>query len=205
MLILICRSLLGNPDAKNPAIKAPTASAPSVDITGVKLSSPPDYKLGDKLATRQAYGSGLTKIAENNSRVIALDGDMKNSTFSQNMMKKYPERYVECFICEQNLAGVSFLIYSVGSCGNLQVSLHRLALELNAGTGPLRLFPPSPASWPVPLTTSEWVSSPRLTSMSLDPTVVCLLVRMDLPRWLLKTWPCSGNKTCHFFFVAVLD
>ena len=49
------------------------------------------------------------KIAQNNDRVVALDGDMKNSTFSQNLRKVFPERHVECFICEQNLAGVSVI------------------------------------------------------------------------------------------------
>ena len=59
------------------------------------------------MATRQAYGNAIVKIAQNNDRVVALDGDMKNSTFSQNLRKVFPERHVECFICEQNLAGVS--------------------------------------------------------------------------------------------------
>ncbi|KAG8333817.1 hypothetical protein J6590_102644, partial [Homalodisca vitripennis] len=56
--------------------------APKIDITNVRLSSPPNYKLGDSIATRLAYGTALIKIAENNPRVIALDGDTKNSTFS---------------------------------------------------------------------------------------------------------------------------
>ena len=63
--------------------------------------------LGESLATRQAYGNAIVKLAKNNDRVVALDGDMKNSTFSQNLRKVFPERHVECFICEQNLAGVS--------------------------------------------------------------------------------------------------
>ena len=61
---------------------------------------------GDKLATRQAYGTALVKVGKNNDRVCGLDGDMKNSTFSQELRKLFPERHVECFICEQNLAGV---------------------------------------------------------------------------------------------------
>lgn len=81
--------------------------APVVDITNVKLSSPPGYKLGEQVATRLAYGTALAKIAENNSRVIALDGDTKNSTFSEKLKKAFPERYIECFIAEQNLVGVA--------------------------------------------------------------------------------------------------
>merc|ERR1719516_98494 len=80
---------------------------PSVDIqSAITLAEPPGYNLGDKLATRQAYGSALTKLAKSHPRVVALDGDMKNSTFSQNLLKVDPGRFIECFICEQNMLGV---------------------------------------------------------------------------------------------------
>ncbi|KAK7791039.1 hypothetical protein R5R35_006842 [Gryllus longicercus] len=81
--------------------------APVVDISNIKLSTPPAYTVGDKIATRVAYGSAITKIATNNSRVIALDGDTKNSTYSEKLKKAFPERYIECFIAEQNLVGVA--------------------------------------------------------------------------------------------------
>ena len=58
------------------------------------------------MATREAYGSALAKLATSHSKVVALDGDMKNSTFSQNIKKVDENRYIECFICEQNLIGV---------------------------------------------------------------------------------------------------
>lgn len=58
------------------------------------------------MATRNAYGTALVKLADNNKRIIALDGDMRNSTFSEQMWKKYPAQYVECFIAEQNMVGV---------------------------------------------------------------------------------------------------
>jgi len=90
-----------------PKSPSKTKTAPAVDITNVRLSSPPNYKLGDQVATRLAYGTALTKIAENNERVIALDGDTKNSTFSEKIKKVSPERYIECFIAEQNLVGVA--------------------------------------------------------------------------------------------------
>jgi len=99
-------SLIKNPGVKPSNIPPPTMDAPNVDITGVALSDPPAYNLGDKLATRQAYGSALAKLAKNNPNVVALDGDMKNSTFSQEMLKVDKNRYIECFICEQNMLGV---------------------------------------------------------------------------------------------------
>ena len=105
MILIFYRTLLKNPDVK-PEIKAPVVDAPAVCLDNIKLSEPPSYKKGDKLATRQAYGTALVKIGKNNDRVCGLDGDMKNSTFSQELRKVYPERHVECFICEQNLAGV---------------------------------------------------------------------------------------------------
>merc|ERR1712156_761298 len=99
------KTLLKSPTCE-PPVKAPVVDAPEVDITNIKLSEPPSYKKGDKLATRQAYGTALVKVGQNNARVCGLDGDMKNSTFSQELRKLFPERHVECFICEQNLAGV---------------------------------------------------------------------------------------------------
>ena len=65
------------------------------------------YKLGDKIATREAYGAALTRIGDVDSRIVAMDGDTKNSTFSEKFAKKFPNRFTECFIAEQNLVGVA--------------------------------------------------------------------------------------------------
>ncbi|CAG2110779.1 unnamed protein product [Medioppia subpectinata] len=90
----------------NLAIKPP-GSAPVVDLKSVKLSEPPNYKLGDLMATRQAYGPALVKLGKTCPQVIAMDGDTKNSTFSEVYKKAFPDRYIECFIAEQNLVGVA--------------------------------------------------------------------------------------------------
>ena len=58
------------------------------------------------MATRDAYGTALAKLAQGNNRVVALDGDMKNYTFSQNLIKVDKDRFIEGYICEQNLIGV---------------------------------------------------------------------------------------------------
>ncbi|XP_062564934.1 transketolase-like protein 2 [Armigeres subalbatus] len=81
--------------------------AKKVNISNVQLATPPAYKLGESVATRLAYGTALAKIAMNNDRVIALDGDTKNSTYSDKLRKAFPERFIECFIAEQNLVGVA--------------------------------------------------------------------------------------------------
>jgi transketolase len=74
--------------------------------TSVVLSQPPSYKLGETVATRLAYGTGLVKIGKTNDRVIAMDGDTKNSTFAQKFKDAFPDRFIECYIAEQNLVGV---------------------------------------------------------------------------------------------------
>jgi transketolase len=71
-------------------------------------SYPPlSYKAGDAVATREAYGNAIARIGEADSRVVAMDGDTKNSTFAEKFSKKFPDRFTECFIAEQNMVGVA--------------------------------------------------------------------------------------------------
>jgi transketolase len=99
--------LIKNKGALNLQPQSPVNNAPEVSISNISLSSPPAYKLGEQVATRLAYGTALAKIGANNDRVIALDGDTKNSTYSDKLKNAFPERYIECFIAEQNLVGVA--------------------------------------------------------------------------------------------------
>ncbi|KAM4651524.1 transketolase [Discoglossus pictus] len=89
----------------NPTL--PEEDAPKVNIKNIKISSPPNYKLGEKVATRKAYGLALAKLGHANDRVIALDGDTKNSTFAELFKKEHPDRYIECYIAEQNMVSVA--------------------------------------------------------------------------------------------------
>ncbi|MGD0650879.1 MAG: transketolase [Verrucomicrobiia bacterium] len=75
---------------------------------------PPAYKLGEMVATREAYGTALVKIGAVDPRVVALDGDTKNSTFSDKFFKAYPERSFEGFIAEQNMVTVAAGLASRG-------------------------------------------------------------------------------------------
>ncbi|EHB08860.1 Transketolase-like protein 2 [Heterocephalus glaber] len=58
---------------------------------------------GEKIATRKAYGMALAELGHVCERVIALDSDTKNSTFSDVFQKDHPEHFIECFIAEQNM------------------------------------------------------------------------------------------------------
>jgi transketolase len=68
---------------------------------------PPPYQLGDEVATREAYGEALLGLGAVDPRVVVLDAEVKNSTFSERFKHKYPERFVECFIAEQNMIGAA--------------------------------------------------------------------------------------------------
>ncbi|XP_054834767.1 transketolase [Eublepharis macularius] len=85
----------------------PQEDAPIVNIRNIKMPSPPNYKMGDKIATRKAYGLALAKLGHASDRVVALDGDTKNSTFSELFKKEHPSRFIECYIAEQNMVSVA--------------------------------------------------------------------------------------------------
>jgi transketolase len=67
----------------------------------------PTYRIGDLVATREAYGTGLVRAGRMNPRIVALDGDTKNSTFSEKFQQAYPHRFFEKFIAEQNMVGAA--------------------------------------------------------------------------------------------------
>jgi len=102
----LCASVKNNSPAPQ-ATFSPSESVPAVDDSPITLSEPPSYSLGEMVATRLAYGTALVKLGASSKRIIALDGDTKNSTFSDKFRKSFPDRYIECFIAEQNLVGVA--------------------------------------------------------------------------------------------------
>jgi len=87
-------------------IPAPS-SLPAPNLTAPASYPAISYKLGDSIATREAYGTALLRIGEADPRVVALDGDTKNSTFADKFFKKFPDRSIECYIAEQNLVAVA--------------------------------------------------------------------------------------------------
>jgi len=67
----------------------------------------PAYTLGQQVATREAYGTALAQLASRCPQVVAIDGDTKNSTFSERFKAVAPERFAEGYIAEQNMIGVA--------------------------------------------------------------------------------------------------
>ena len=78
--------------------------------------APVPYKLGDSVATREAFGAALLALGEANSQVVALDADLKNSTYSDKFGKRFPDRFLENFIAEQNMLGAAA---GIAACGKI--------------------------------------------------------------------------------------
>ena len=77
--------------------------------------APPSYKKGDVIATREAWGAALARIGAVDTRIVALDADVKNSTFSDKFEKQFPERFYEMFIAEQVMVGASMGLAARGA------------------------------------------------------------------------------------------
>ncbi|XP_038307199.1 transketolase-like protein 1 [Canis lupus familiaris] len=92
---------------KNLEPKPPIEDSPPVNILDIEMASPPAYTVGEQIATRKACGLALAKLGHANDRVIVLDGDTKNSTFSDIFKREHPERFIECYIAEQNMVSVA--------------------------------------------------------------------------------------------------
>jgi transketolase len=67
----------------------------------------PGYELGDQVATRKAYGEALTALGAARGDVVALDGEVGNSTHAELFADAHPERYFEMFISEQQLVAAA--------------------------------------------------------------------------------------------------
>jgi len=66
-----------------------------------------DIKSLQQLPTRDGYGKGLVKAGEKDNRVVVLCADLAESTRSQWFLEKFPERFVEMGVAEQNMATVA--------------------------------------------------------------------------------------------------
>ena len=67
----------------------------------------PEYAVGDKVATRKAYGDALVALGARDPKVVALDGEVKNSTFALEFAQAYPDRYFEMYIAEQQMVAAA--------------------------------------------------------------------------------------------------
>jgi transketolase len=67
----------------------------------------PRWELGDSEATRKAYGLALTALGDMRGDVVALDGEVSNSTYSEEFESAHPDRFFEMFIAEQQMVAAA--------------------------------------------------------------------------------------------------
>ncbi|MGH2822561.1 MAG: transketolase [Thermoleophilaceae bacterium] len=74
----------------------------------------PRYEQGEEVATRKAYGEALKALGDARGDVVALDGEVSNSTYSEIFRDAHPDRYVELYISEQQLVATAVALQRRG-------------------------------------------------------------------------------------------
>jgi transketolase len=85
----------------------PGAANPPAVRTASTRTAAPAYSVGDKVATRKAYGDALAALGGRDPKVVALDGEVSNSTHADEFAKAYPDRFFEMYIAEQQLVAAA--------------------------------------------------------------------------------------------------
>ncbi len=72
------------------------------------------FEKNEKIATRKAFGFALEALGKASKEIFVLDADVQNSTFTIFFAKKFPDRFIQCFIAEQNMVSVATGLESRG-------------------------------------------------------------------------------------------
>jgi transketolase len=85
------------------------------EILEPEVCTMPAPSYHEPLATRKAYGHAIAALGKEYKQVVALDAEVKNSTFAQTFEEQHKERFFQCFIAEQNMVGMA-IGFSVQNC-----------------------------------------------------------------------------------------
>jgi transketolase len=94
-------------------VQKPDTSAPRHEFEAAALELP-RYDLGEEVATRKAYGDALAALGASRGDVVALDGEVSNSTYAEIFAKAHPDRYFEMFIAEQQMIAAAVGMQALG-------------------------------------------------------------------------------------------
>ncbi len=73
-----------------------------------------NYQLQNSYSTREAFGDSLSDLGENHKNIVVLDAETANSTYEDKFEKKYPERFFEMYIAEQNMVSTALGFSKMG-------------------------------------------------------------------------------------------
>ncbi|GAA2926808.1 transketolase [Streptomyces enissocaesilis] len=97
---------LGGPRFVRVEVNTPHTGRSAAAPAGGPLELP-RYERGDEVATRNAYGEALAALGSARPDVVALDGEVSDSTRAQFFAKEHPDRFFECYIAEQQLVAAA--------------------------------------------------------------------------------------------------
>ena len=138
----------------------------------------PDYAADAKVATREAYGFGLKRVGAVNKQVVAISGDVKNSTFSETFQDAEPDHFWQGYIAEQNLVSVAVGLQARGKVPFADT----FACFLSRAYDNVRM-----------------ARSAGRISICADRIAAFPLARTARRKWRSKTSPCSARFTGRGF------
>ena len=101
----------GERDIRIEVAKPEVTPAPREPAGALEL---PRYDVGSEVATRKAYGDALAALGAARPDVVALDGEVSNSTYAEIFKEAHPDRFFEMYIAEQQLAAAAVGLQAVG-------------------------------------------------------------------------------------------
>ena len=102
--------------AQNPAPQPKPAKPTGTAKTypPYKHIAKPQFEFGKEVATREAAGHALAEIGKSNEMIVCTDGDVENSTHTEFFQKAAPKRFIEGYIAEQDMVGMSMGLAATG-------------------------------------------------------------------------------------------
>ncbi len=177
------------------AVPQPVGTVAQLDL--------PKWQIGEEVATRLAYGEALKAVGAADGKVVALDGEVSNSTYAEIFAKAHPERYFEMFIAEQQLVAAAVGLQTRGwkpfastfaAFFSRAYDFVRMAAISQAD---LRLAAPTRASRSARTGPRRWRSrtSPRCGRSTAAPCCTPATPTRPLDSW--PRWPSArGSPTC---------
>jgi len=90
-----------------PPLEVEPRSPETASLAGDVEASEARWEVGEEVATRSAYGEALVALGRRRPEVVALDGEVSNSTRADAFAREFPDRFVEAYIAEQNMVGMA--------------------------------------------------------------------------------------------------
>ena len=95
-------------------VRRPDTSTPPHTFESRGPLELPQYELGAEVATRKAYGEALAALGKSRGDIVALDGEVSNSTYAEIFRDELPDRYFEMYIAEQQLIATAVGMQALG-------------------------------------------------------------------------------------------